>query len=318
MALSLSRKRTPTSPPRAKARGPVGLDLDGGFVAAVQTIDDGVAVAVSADLPRGLMSEGEVLDVAGLSAALKTLFKTHDLSKRVRLGVSNQQIVVRQIELPLIEDPVERAAAVRFQAAEAIAMPLDEAILDYQMIGDAVAEDGSTQLRAIVVAARATMVNRVVEAAREAGLRVESVDLNPFALVRALASPEEDGAARVYCHLGGVTNLAIAVGTSCLFTRPLATFGEEDPEHTAGALAEEIRQSIDYYMNLPEAPPVGEVVLSGPGSMRDGLAEELASLIDLSVSTAEPLGHLTPFEFPEGEDPSRHTVAAGLALGAAA
>ena len=51
----------------------------------------------------------------------------------MRLGVANQQIVVRVVELPRIEDEKQRDAAVRFQASEAIAMPLDEAVLDHQV-----------------------------------------------------------------------------------------------------------------------------------------------------------------------------------------
>ena len=53
----------------------------------------------------------------------------------MRLGVANQQIVVRLLELPRIEDEKQRDAAVRFQASEAIAMPLDEAVLDHQVAG---------------------------------------------------------------------------------------------------------------------------------------------------------------------------------------
>ena len=58
-----------------------------------------------------------------------------DCRSNVRLGVANQQIVVRVVELPRIEDEKQRDAAVRFQAAEAIAMPLDEAVLDHQVAG---------------------------------------------------------------------------------------------------------------------------------------------------------------------------------------
>ena len=51
------------------------------------------------------------------------------------LGVSNQQIVVRVIDMPRIDDASERDAALRFSAAETIAMPLDEAVLDHQIAG---------------------------------------------------------------------------------------------------------------------------------------------------------------------------------------
>jgi type IV pilus assembly protein PilM len=307
MALPLSK--TPN-------RGTVGLDLDGAYIAAAQISADGVSRAASAELAPGVISDGEVTDVTALTDALRDFFKANGLPKRVRLGIANQQIVVRQMEIPKIEDEKERAAAVRFQAAEAIAMPLDEVVLDHQVVGEAVSPEGAARLRVIVVAARESMIARVVEAVREAGLRPEGIDLNAFALVRTLAMPSDSTeTARVYCHLGGVTNLAIAIGTSCLFTRPLSTQWDSDDENVAAALAEEIRLSIDYYMAQPEARWVGEIVLSGPGSRRENLADELSALIEVPVTVAEPLGRLQASRLPADEDPYRHTVAAGLALG---
>jgi type IV pilus assembly protein PilM len=300
-------------------RAPVGLDLDGSFLAAVQTNSDGIERAVSAELAPGVIRDGEVADVAALSDALKEFFKEHQLPKRVRLGVSNQQIVVRQLDLPKIDDEKERTAAVRFQAAEAIAMPLEEVVLDHQVIGETISPEGAARQRVVVVAAREAMISRVLEACKGAGLKAEAIDLDAFALVRALATASApDDSARVYCHLAGITNLAIALGSSCLFTRPLSTAWDEQDESVANALAEEIRLSIDFYMAQPEARWVGEVVLSGPGSRRDGLVDELSGLLQLPVSIAEPLGNLDAAKLPVGEDPYRHTVAAGLALGAAA
>jgi len=68
-------------------------------------------------------------------------------------------------------------------------------------------------------------------------------------------------------------------------------------------------------MAQPEARWVGEIVLSGPGSRRENLAEELSGLIEVPVTVAEPLGRLQASRLPTDEDPYRHTVAAGLALG---
>src|SRR5205823_12127134 len=166
-------------------RGIVGLDLDGQFLAAVQTSGDGISRAVSTELAPGIITDGEVTDVDALSEALRDFFKANALPRRVRLGVSNQQIVVRHLELPRIEDPKELAAAVRFQASEAIAMPLNEVVLDHQVIGETITPDGAARLRIVVVAARESMVARVVDAVRAAGLRPEGIDLNAFALVRA-------------------------------------------------------------------------------------------------------------------------------------
>ena len=197
-------------------------------------------------------------------------------------------------------------------------MPLDEAVLDHQIAGYSEAPDGSPRMQVVVVAARRSMVEALLEAAKKAGLKPESVDLDAFALVRMFAGPsvaEGDDTARVYCHLGGVSNLAIAVGTACLFTRPLAAVWDEDE---AGArLADEIRLSIDYYMTQGQARPVSEVVLSGPGSTDGQLVEALGLHLGLPTTVAAPLGVLEGSAIGS-EDPHRLTVAAGLAIGEAA
>src|SRR6266576_4883709 len=126
---------------------------------------------VGMDLAPGIISDGEVTDVTALTEALKEFFKINNLPRRVRLGVSNQQIVVRHLELPKIDDERELAAAVRFQAAEAIAMPIDEVVLDHHVLGAVVTPEGAARLRVVVVAARESMISRVVEAVRNAGLR---------------------------------------------------------------------------------------------------------------------------------------------------
>ena len=299
--------------------GAVGLDIDGRYLAAAQVEAGRVVRGASADLPVGLVADGEVVNRDGLAEALKSFVAEAGLPKNVRLGVSNQQIVVRVVELPRIEDEKQRDAAVRFQAAEAIAMPLDEAVLDHQLAGYTDAPDGSPRMQVVLVAARRSMIEAVLEAAKAAGLKPEGIDLDAFALVRTLAAAAGDqpaDTARVYCHLGGVSNLAIAVGSSCFFTRPLSAVW--DDEDAAATLADEVRLSIDYYMTQAQAKPVGEVVVSGPGSADAALVEGLGVHLGLPTIVAAPLGVLDRSALPAGEDPHRLTVAAGLAIGAAA
>lgn len=305
---------------RSGPQGHIGLDVDGAFLAAVEVREGRVVRAHSADLAPGVLSEGEVNDPHALTVALKEFFKRHDLPRRVRLGVANRQIAVRSLDLPPIEDEAQRQAAVRFQAADAIAMPLEEVVLDYQVVGTTTTPEGGERARIVVVAAREAMIAGLVEAVRRAGLRPEGIDLSAFALVRAVAQPStaDYEPAIAYCHLAGITNLAVAVGATCLFTRPLGPARDASGAPVTVALAEEMRPSIDYYAGQPDAPSVGEVVLSGPGAARDGVAEELGDLLGLPVSHADSLRNVDAAGLPVREDPSRHTVAAGLAMGAAA
>jgi type IV pilus assembly protein PilM len=309
MALSLRRHSND---------GLVGLDIDGAYVAAAQLGSDGVGRAASHDLEPGIMRDGEVADADKLGDVLREFFKSVDLPRRVRLGVANQQIVVRHIEMPKIANEKERDAAIRFQTAETLAMPLGDAVIDYQVVGETQTDEGAPRSRVLVVAARTSMITGLVDAVRRAGLKPDGIDLNAFALIRTLGdAPKPDSPARVYCHLGGVANVAVGLGPVCLFTRPLATRWDEG-EGSVGELAEEMRLSIEYYRSQAGGPPAGELVLTGPGAKIDGLDERVGELIGLPTTVAEPLGRLGVAPFPSHEDPFRHTVSVGLAMGAAA
>jgi type IV pilus assembly protein PilM len=298
--------------------GSIGLDIDARYLAAAQVKDGRVVLAASRELPGGLIHDGEVADAEALGQELKSFAAEVGLPRNVRLGVANQQIVVRVIELPRIEDDRQRDAAVRFQASEAIAMPLDESVLDHQVAGYAEAADGTARMQVVLVAARRKMIEELLRAVKAAGLKPEGVDLDAFALVRALGVNDEgsEDAARVFCHLAGVTNLAIAVGSACFFTRPLSTVW--DHEDAGSRLADEVRLSIDYYMTQPQAKVVSEVVLSGPGSADAQLVDDLGMHLGIPVQVASPLGRMETSALSADEDPHRYTVAAGLSLGAAA
>ena len=201
----------------------VGLDIEPGGIVAVQVHVNGkvsVERAVGIPLPADVVRDGEVTDVPTLTAALTQLFETSGMSKRVRIGVANQRIVVRRLELPPISDPKELATAVRFQAQDEIPMPLDSVILDFHSVGIVDTPNGPRQ-QIVLVAARRDMVERVLEAARAAGLRPEGIDLSAFAMIRALAPAGGGGTAErvLYLAIGGLTNLAVAEGQTCQFTR---------------------------------------------------------------------------------------------------
>ncbi|HST55961.1 MAG TPA: pilus assembly protein PilM [Solirubrobacteraceae bacterium] len=200
----------------------VGLDIQPGYVAAVEARVNGsilVQRAVGAPLAADTVREGEVLDEGALSSTLRDLFENSDLGKRVRIGVANQRTVLRTLELPPVTDAKELAAAVRFQAEDQVPMPLGNAVLDFQPLGVFDTPNGPRQ-RVILVAAQRDMVERLLSAVREAGLRPEGVDLSAFALIRSLYRADADDAGRVlYLNVGGLTNMAIAEGTVCRFTR---------------------------------------------------------------------------------------------------
>jgi len=226
----------------AAAKTVVGLDIQPGYVAAAQCSAGRVAVeraAVSALAP-GVVRDGEVIDVESLAEVLRRTFKEKGLSSRVRLGVANQRIVMRTVDLPPLNDAKEIASAVRFQASEHIPMPLEQAVLEHQSLGVVQTPEGP-RTRVVLVAARRDMIDRLLEATRKAGLRPHGIDLSAFAMIRALHRGEATDPT-LYVSVGGMTNLAVAVGTTCVFTRAI-THGTEV---MAGELAERRGLTLEH------------------------------------------------------------------------
>jgi type IV pilus assembly protein PilM len=148
---------------------------------------------------------------------------------------------MRTIDLPPLPDARELASAVQFQAQDHIPMPLDQVVLEHQSLGLVDTPDGPRS-RVVLVAARRDMVERLLEATRQAGLRPEGIDLSAFAMIRALHTPAAPSGGTLYLSIGGVTNVAIAVGTLCVFTRvvPLGS------ESMAGELAERRGLTLEH------------------------------------------------------------------------
>lgn len=220
----------------------VGLDIEPGYVAAVQASSSQVAVerAAYAPLAPGVVRDGEVVDVDTLATVLRELFAEHKLAKRVRIGVANQRIVMRTVDLPPLTDSKQIASAVQFQAQDYIPMPLDQAVLEHQVLGPVETADGP-RTRVVLVAARRDMIERLLEATTRAGLRPHGIDLSAFALIRALYRPDASGTS-VYVNVGGITNLAIANGTTCVFTRVIP----HGIETIAGELAERRALTLEH------------------------------------------------------------------------
>jgi type IV pilus assembly protein PilM len=347
--------------PRARSAGRtvVGLDVEPGFVAAVQvrTGPDGLAVEHAAGVPLspGVVRDGEVADTEALAEALRELFKDRKLGRRVRIGVANQRIVVRTIDLPPLTDAKELDAAVRFNAQDHIPMPLDQAVLEHQSLGLVDTAEGQ-RTRVVLVAARRDMVERLHTAAREAGLRPVGIDLAAFAMIRALHRSDAGTGAMLYVSVGGVTNLALAEGATCVFTRVvpggvealaaelaerrgltleharqwLGHVGLDAPlEGVAGEqqiveearsvlvegvrrIADEVRNSLDFYRAQAGALAAERAVLTGPAVAIPGFAEQLGAAIGLPVEA----GAVTEARDGAcgGVDAGRLAVAAGLAV----
>lgn len=291
------------------AKQVVGLKIGASQLAAARVSVNGSAQVVQVargPIPPGLVSAGEVRDPEGLALELKRFFKEHKLPARaVRVGIATNRIGVRTIELSGIDDMKQLANAVRFRAQEALPIPIDEAVLDFQVLSEGRNVEGLPTKRVLLVVAYRDLVQGYARACKEAGLRLVGIDLEAFALLRALspAAPSANAAERsalVAVAMGAErSTLAVSDGYTCEFTRVLDWGGSALTSALAAALGvdPEEAERIKAEVSLEGGPAVEglteEQTEAAREALRSGLqgfARELVSSLQFYQSQPDSLG----------------------------
>jgi type IV pilus assembly protein PilM len=238
----------PSSPKRKRSRKQevVGLKIGASQIAASRVVNNGAAKLVQlarVPLEPGVVVGGEVRDVPALAKALDAFFRQHKLPRRnIRLGLGTNRIGVRALDIDGIDDERQLANVVRYRAHEALSIPLDQAVLDFHVVSETVDEAGNTSRRVLLAAAYKDPIDHYVEACRAAKLELAGIDVEAFALLRALVPwrgelDVEPVAASVVLSIGhDRSTLAISDGLVCDFMRVLDWGGAK----LEGAIAREL------------------------------------------------------------------------------
>lgn len=228
----------------------VGLDIGSDHLRVAEVKPAGSTYTLTGyamvAVPMGAVVEGEIVDVEAVAASIRELVRTSGLHpKNVAIGVSNQKVVVRLIDLPYMEKS-ELQGAIQYQAQDYIPIPIEDAILDFEVIGDYMTSSDEHMMEVLLVAAQRDMVNNAVRAVEEAGLKLQQIDVTSFAIVRALmgAAPsflpdenEEAGEATGIIHISsGLTNIAVIEKGVPRFTRVSAMAGNQFTQAIANSL----------------------------------------------------------------------------------
>jgi len=208
----------------------VGVKVGASQIAAAEVHNNGgsrIVKLAREPLEPGVVVGGEVRDIAALGRALDDFFKKHDLPRKgVRLGVGTNRVGVRVLDVDGIDDDKQLANAVTFRAHEALSIPMDQAVMDYHVVGTQEAEGGGVTHRVILAAAYREPIDHFAAAFDAADIQLEAIDVEAFALLRAVApsftQSDDERNAVVALSLGhDRTTLAISDGRVCDFTRVL-------------------------------------------------------------------------------------------------
>jgi type IV pilus assembly protein PilM len=305
--LSFGPKKQAGAPAKRHKRL-VGLKVGGSQVAAARVSNNGFPELVQvarADLEPGIVVGGELRDPDALAESLKAFFKENKLPRQgVRLGVANNRIGVRIFEIAGIDDPKQLENAIRFRAQEALPIPIEEAVLDFHVLDERIDDEGVTVRRILLVVAYRDLVDRYLSACKKAGIKLAGIDLEAFALLRALSEPQDaaapSNAALVVVSIGhDRSTFAVSDGRVCEFTRVLDWGGATLNVAVARALDTAPSEAEPYKRALSlshEDTPEGmtdEQAAAAREALRKGLqgfARELVSSLQFYQNQPGSLG----------------------------
>lgn len=326
----------------------IGLDIGTTGVRAVEVEFDNGGAAKGAPgrvvragfvpLPWGAVHDGEVAEPATVSSAIKRLWAEQKFSfKEVVVGVGNQRVLVRELDMPALP-PAQLRAALPFQVEGLIPVAVGDALLDFYPVSTSAGAEGP-QLHGLLVAATAETVLANTRAVEAAGLRPTMVDLNAFAVARIQTRSGFGTGVVAFVDIGArVTNVSIVVDGHPRFVRILPSGGhditealsstldipQQDAEQVkreigiglatapeglpakqiiaevATGLVDAVRNTLVYYASSNPGGAVQQIVLSGGGAFLPGLGQYLASAARVQVVVGEPLSSLP---LAKGVDP---------------
>ena len=213
----------------------VGVDIGSRFIKVVQAEagrTPGVWQIVKAAVgptPADAVRDGIVMDQAGVAAALRALMGGAGIEANAAVAaISGASVIVRHIKLPRMAEGVLRRS-VRFEAAKHISSNVDDSMIEFEIIGPVPGE--ADKMSVMLVAAPNDMVESRLAALAGAGLEAIGVDIEAFALQRALVdlSPTRPGEGTTLALLDiGATTTDVNIVTNGLFalTRSIPVAGD--------------------------------------------------------------------------------------------
>ncbi|MBI4743622.1 MAG: type IV pilus assembly protein PilM [Actinobacteria bacterium] len=264
----------------------IGLDIGAGNLRVVclkPSSDTPILTTYgSIKIPKGAVVEGEIIDIETVAASIAGLWKKTGLKeKNATVGIASQKVIVRLVELPFMEEE-ELKGAIQYQAQEFIAIPTEEAILDFQVVNEFVDEEENHKIEVLLIAAQKDLVQSYVSTLNAAGLEPEVIDVSSFAMVRSLISSssvvnsKEDALVLINISTG-TTNIVVVENGIPKFTRVTTLAGDSFTQSLVDFLEIPFDEAEDLKIKLG-LPPVDE---ENPLKKESNLSEEETKKIKL-------------------------------------
>ncbi|MEW6607390.1 MAG: pilus assembly protein PilM [bacterium] len=298
-----------------------GIDFDDYSVKIIQVKKDSkgrvrLLKLCSTQIPQ---DEDETKDIK-IAQTIDALIKKNKI-KIVNLHtcINRQFVTIRWLELPSVDEK-ELVEMVKFQAGKLLPYPLEELIIDFQILSQ---QDNSTQV--MLVVAHNDIVNKHLQILKQIKLEPTRILLTSEAIFNSYRHTQlEIPLSIAILDIGFATTDIIFINQNrLLFTRSVS-IPRGDP---LKGIAEELRTSLNAYKREIKGAGIEKIILSGELASLKGLDKRLEEDIGIPVEICTPFkGFIVPPEKrgQKSEDRAQRsdkmpqlTTVVGLVIGSA-
>jgi len=333
----------------------IGLDIGSQTIKIIELSGDKnkhlkAAGAVSLSFEIDIANLKDEKTMSSLAQVIKKLASDAKISgKRVNIAIPESKVFTRVLKFPLLTDQ-EIDSAVKWEAEEYIPIPIEEAVIQHQII-DRRESSSPPQALVLLVAAPKTLAENYIKIVDMAGFDVESAENSLTALNRNLSLSDKTV---VIVDIGASSSdIAISQKGQLYFSRSVPTAGNAFSRAVAqslgvspdqaqqykktyglnqdqlegkiyqslspivGALGEEVKKSIHYHQNENQGEAPSILILTGGSAAMPGVTSLFARYTGLEVSVANPFAKIS-VDQKSANNLSKfaplYAVAVGLAL----
>ncbi len=312
----------------------VGIDIGSHCIKAVllQETDAGLRLEALAIEPRpkGAMSERSIQDIEAIGNVIAKLKRKIPKSvQTAAVAVSGQTVITKVIFMDVSLTDAELESQIAIEADSLIPYPLDEVNIDFEKL--AINEADPSKVNVLLSAARTESVQARVGALETANLKAAVVDVESYALSRAmdvyyqqlpsdafnkcvavvdigavlmLVSVVQEGET-IYTRdqvFGGdqYTNSIVAYYNKSFDEAEIGkTTGDLPPNYTFEVLApfqtsllQQVRRAVQMFLTTSGKDQVDYIVLTGGTAMIEGLDRLLIEELGIHTVVAEPFANI--------------------------
>lgn len=296
----------------------------------------------SSDSPEARRRLGEVIMTAVGQSGIK--------AKNVVIGLPSSKTFTTVIDVPVVSDS-ELRATMKYQIDQYIPMAIDEAKVDWALLGNSLHAQGQQEV--LISSTAKTYSEERLEMVEALGFNVIAAEPDPIAMVRALIPEGSAGSATLLIDIGETSSdLAVTYGDSPRLVRTIPTglgslikaavqnlnvqddqarqfilkFGlapdrlEGQVLHAIDGVLDnfvvEITKSVKFFQTRYPNVAIGSMQLSGFGAVIPRLNEYLTTKVSIPAVAASPWAGINMSQHDQQQlsaIASEFTIAIGLA-----